>query len=414
MSKKHIETEPTAEEWVADLEYNEINKLDQRLGLTDDASRTLDPETLPYEIRQKVYHLLSERKKAKAESDAAQDAGRSNSIKENPFYLLNVRAIDSRVHILDQVQSRSLTIDEALCQKAATSLTNPRTRLAAELSWFAGIDPEMSEVLLSEVNSDLMLCAQSTQLGAYRLARANIISAALEQYTPTNFLEPVFKDIIVRLCYTSPNLDADSITKLVNRDRAKSGFALIQNTGWVEEEIENRRKHYKKTLTACLDRMPTDMMVRLMTTLAITQFPANESTPLFNELIDAYELGAQNFLNKEFENIEKLVDVMINTINSPNGADGLLTQLNTVLRNWIKVARPIQVNMHHRGLAHPHSERVIGKIRGLSIELCNEHSFYSLGLRVTGIMLNAFDEELSFYSKLQDDAKLIRELLEQV
>lgn len=403
--------EPSAEEWVRNLDVLEVGRLDGRLGLTDLQYEAPDPETLSFEVRQKVYHLLSEKKKKKAESDAAQDASRSNDLKENPFFLLNVNALDSRARILDQVQSRSLIIDEALCQKSASTLTNPRTRLTAEISWFTGIDSEMSKALMRELERDLLLCSHSLGLDSYPLTKANIISAALERYNPTEFLEPVITQRIMRLCQVSNKLNPEPIMKSINRDREKAGFTLVQNESWVGEEIENRKKHYKKVLTNCIDRMPTEMMIRTMTTLATSYFKDDDATPLFNELIDAYELGAQSFLNKEFENLEKLVDAMTKSISSPYGSEKLMSQSHAVLRNWCKVARPIQINMHHRGLPHSHSERIMRKLRSLSIDLCNDHGFYNLGERITGIMLNTFDKELSFYPQLEGDLKQIHKHL---
>ena len=409
MSQEH-----NAEEWVHNLEVLEVGKLDERLGLSSEHYDSPNPETLPSEVRQKVYYLLGEKKKKKTESDAAQDPNRSNGIKENPFYLLKVSTLDSRTRILDQVQSRSLVIDEALCQKAASTLTNPRTRLSAEIGWFTGIDPEMSLRLMREIERDLLLCSHSLGLDSYSLTKGNLISAAMEQYNPTEYLELVITQRIMRLCQVSKSLKAESIMKSINMDREKAGFTLVQNESWVEEEIENRRKHYKKVLTACIDRMPTEMMIRAMTSLATTYFQGDDATPLFNELIDSYELGAHSFLNREFENVEKLIEAIKKGVEAQwHGVQPLVTQLDKVLKNWCRVARPIQVNMNQRGLVHRHADTLGWTTRRLSLDICNNNDAYNIGKQLTSMLIKAFDQHIELSARLQEDAKMLDKILSQ-
>ena len=56
------------------------------------------------------------------------------SIDSVPFAVLGATPHDTRKRIVELAEERSLELDPAVCQKARSDLTNPRTRLTAELA----------------------------------------------------------------------------------------------------------------------------------------------------------------------------------------------------------------------------------------------------------------------------------------
>ena len=76
------------------------------------------------------------------------------SIHKNPFSLLCVSTRDGRKLIVERAEERSLAVDPASCQQARSELTNPRTRLAAEISWLPGVSPRRATALLNSLTAD--------------------------------------------------------------------------------------------------------------------------------------------------------------------------------------------------------------------------------------------------------------------
>src|SRR3546814_15739866 len=64
---------------------------------------------------------------------------------------------------------------------------------------------------------------------------------------------------------------------------------------------------------------------------------------LIDDLVDSYEVETQGFLQKEAENVHKLIKTARDSANSGEAAvKPYVDKLDAVARNWDKVAQPIR------------------------------------------------------------------------
>lgn len=70
---------------------------------------------------------------------------KSTALHQAPFALLGVTTRDDRRRIVELAEDKSLELDHDVCQKARSDLTNPRTRLRAEIAWLPRVDHIVGE-----------------------------------------------------------------------------------------------------------------------------------------------------------------------------------------------------------------------------------------------------------------------------
>ena len=334
-----------------------------------------------------------------------------SSIHKNPFWVLGVTVRDNRHLIMERAEERALSADPVECQKARSDLTNPRARLSAEVAWLPGVSPRMAEKLVESLERDPLEIGNQT--GIPEISRANLMAAALELTDPSESDASALADFMQALGEVVDSIEPDTILRDVNEDRAVAGFPEMRDIGAVEEELELRRRHYKSVLKNSLDGMPSAMLVETMTTL-VDQSTASGSCSapsLVDDLVDSYELETHAILEKESENIRKLIQSALAA--APSGArsvDPILTKLDQVIRSWCRISHPIQMSMKARGIDQGQSERLAYDIRSMGIDLYNKHDLLAQAERVTRLIQELFNSLPELAEKAQSDAQALRKL----
>ena len=93
----------------------------------------------------------------------------------NPFYILNATQRDSWHRIIELAEEKNLLSDTDSGITARTELTNPRKRIAAEVAWLSGVEPERiyDILLLLEASAENHLnCDKTTSKSIDSLAAA--------------------------------------------------------------------------------------------------------------------------------------------------------------------------------------------------------------------------------------------------
>lgn len=339
------------------------------------------------------------------------------SIHTNPFCILGVTTRDDRRKIVEMAEERALHLDHDTCQKARSDLTNPRARLSAEMAWMPGVAPRMAEKLTKSLSEDPHTVRSDENLP--ELARANLMAAAFELIDEDEDAESI-AEFIRDFSWVVESIDADDVLRDVNEDRAISGFPEIKGIEAIEEELVERRKAYRSTLKSLLDSMDPDKLVETMTDAVsvATDDGEDQGPALIDELADAYEVETQGFLQKESENISKLVESIRQA--APRGHSAvspILDKLEKVARNWDRVAQPIQLSAKSRGIQHRPSREIAYELRSLGIDLNNEHDMLEQAHRMTNLLQDIFAELPEVSERLGEDAQAIaglrRQALEQ-
>ncbi|MGE0041331.1 MAG: hypothetical protein AB7H88_15805 [Vicinamibacterales bacterium] len=334
---------------------------------------------------------------------------RETSLHRSPFWILRASSRDNRQVIVERADQRSLEMDHDVCQRARSELTNPRTRLAAELSWLPGLSPKKAEQLAARILSEPM----AVEPGIPALAHLNLMVAAFETLDGGVPASDVAR-FIQEIASESEEMVVAHVRRDINEDRAVSGFPELTSDGPIDEGLSNRKRQILDAIRGTLDRLPTDHIVSALTQTveAATGGGEYHAPELVDELVDAYEVEAHQFLHKEGENISRLVEAAsaVAAVDKRSAGE-LVARIDQVARNWDRVAQPIQVSAKARGTAHVQSNELAFQIRDLAVDLFNQHDMVAESKRLTELLGAVFAEVPLIAERAEQDADAIAEVM---
>jgi hypothetical protein len=333
------------------------------------------------------------------------------ALHRNPFGLLGATTRDDRRKIVELAEEKSLELDHDACQKARSDLTSPRTRLSAEMAWLPGVSPRKAAQLTEMLLKDPMAIREESGLPA--LAHANLMAAAFEAVDSNDTAEDV-AEFIQEMAYLVDELTVDEIVRDINEDRAVSGFPEVRAGDQVEAELAERKRYFRNAIKDALNRLPSSSLVNAMTATvdSVTAGGEDHAPELIDELVDSYEVETQDFLQKEAENLHKLIKAARDSAKSGESAvKSLIDKLEIVVRNWDKVAQPIQLSAKARGIDHEPSNKLAYSIRSLAIDLFNEHDMLSQSQRLTCLIQKLFAELPEVSERVEQDAEALADIL---
>ncbi len=332
---------------------------------------------------------------------------------DNPFFLRGETTRDDRRKIVALAEEKSFEIDHDVCQKARSDLMNPRIRLNLEMAWLPGVHPKKTIQLMEQLHQDPMSVRLESELPP--LAHANLMAAAFDAVNDKFNLEDL-SDFIQEMAYIVDDITVDEIIHNINEDRAVSGFPEISARNQVEAELSERKHYFKNVVKESINRLPSQSLVEVMI-LAVDTATMNgeEHAPeLIDELVDAYEIETLDFLQKEVENVYKLIKKIRDFAPSgENVVTPLVEKLEVVASNWDKVAQPIQLNAKARGIEHEMSKELAYSLRNLCIDLFNEYDMLSHSQRITRLLQELFAELPEVVEKVEKDADALQEIFQK-
>lgn len=338
---------------------------------------------------------------------------RSTALHANAFALLGANPRDNRRRIVELAEEQSLAIDHELCQKARSDLTNPRNRLSVEVAWLPGVSPARAKTLLNQLLRDPLSIRGETGLPA--LAFANLLGAAFESISSADSAKDV-AEFIEQMADHVEYLSPEDVYRDINEDRSISGFPEVGSVDQVEAELTERRRYYRNSIKSALDRMQPASLVEAMTIAVDSATVGGEfhGPSLIDDLVDSYALESQEFLRREAENAEKLLKAARSSIGSGEGAiSPYIVKLESVVRSWNKVARPVQLSSKARGLDHDASKELAYSIRSLAIDLFNDHDMLATSRRLTALLEDQFSDIPDLAERVTADSETLSEIAER-
>lgn len=335
-------------------------------------------------------------------------------LSQNPFHILTATPRDNHARIMDLADERSLLLDAEECMTARLALTTPRKRLVAEVAWLPGIGPKRAEEILSLLESrPADIFAEDKLLS---VARANALAAALfrlPEYSAGNITK-----WILELAEAFEEIDPEKLKNLINEERVVAGFPEVTDLSAMEEEIQERRRYYLQVIKAALDNLASKELVEAVTDAveSATDVGEERCPILIADLVDAYEVDAQEFLDREEENIVALIEKLRTAVDAESDdsvLEPIVNRLIQVVKNWDLVAQPIQVSTKSQGLAHDASIRVAKRLRSLAIYMFNEHGKLELCQKLTNMLQEVFAEVVEIAELTANDADTLDDLAEQ-
>lgn len=328
----------------------------------------------------------------------------------SPFATLGATTRDDRKRIVELAEEKSLELDPEVSQKARSALTNPRTRLSAEMGWLPGVSPRKAFQLVEDLRSDPMAARETS--GVPTLAHLNLLAAALE-FADGGTDATDLTNFIREVAGLSEVLNPAEILRDINEDRAVSGFPAVQGIDQIEAELGERKRYYRNSIKDALNRLPTKLLIRVLTDAVdgATSGGEDHGPALIDDLVDSYEGETQSVLHREADNIDQLVKAARESAKAGEAAvKPLIDKLETVARNWDMIAQPIQLSAKARGIDHEPSRDLAYKIRSLGIDLFNDHNMLVQSRRLTGLLQELFREVPDVSERVEQDFGTLAEI----
>lgn len=198
--------------------------------------------------------------------------------KENPFYILGISMEANRDTIVQKADDMCFDApeNEEAIEQAKGILLNPQRRIRAELSW------------LPEVSSDIFekICfTENDILGLNSLAAMNFQLAAMEMYSPHDLADSILK---VDELYAT--IGIDELWKLMNKERKRAGFPLIQEAAMLKAPWQERRGEIKHIIQSCVEKLPNDVYIQISGMIAERAAARGKFGSILQDYIDDYKL----------------------------------------------------------------------------------------------------------------------------
>jgi len=337
----------------------------------------------------------------------------TTALHQSAFAVLGVTARDNRKHIVELAEEKSLELDHDVCQKARSDLTNPRTRLSAEIAWLPGVSPRKATQLVDNLLTDPM--AVRDESGLPTLAHLNLLAAAFEAVNGKHDADDL-AEFIMETAYLAEELTPEEVLRDINEDRAVSGFPEVRALDQIEAELTERKRYYRGAIKDALDRLPPMTLIQVITETVdgVTSGGEDHAPGLIDDLVDSYEVETHGILQKEAENVHKLIKAAREHADSGEAAvKPYVDKLDAVARNWDKIAQPIQLSSKARGIDHEASRDLAYEIRSLAIDLFNKHDMLAQSQRLTGLIQELFAEVPEIVDRVEEDADALADIFLQ-
>jgi hypothetical protein len=342
-----------------------------------------------------------------------KDAPTATAIELSPFAILSLSLRDNRQRIMEAAEEKGLFLESEVCSRARSNLINPRNRLSIELAWLPGVSPKRALELIGSVRHNPEGLIKNPQIEP--LALANLI-ASVTELLDARLKASELANWIIALANAGEKVDPEKTRRLVNEDRLVSGFPEIGSIDLVEQEITDRRKHFKEAVIQLLNRLDSDKLIEVTTAIveASTSGGTKHSATLIDEVVDSYQLETEGMLQAQALKIVEIIDCAKNS--ASKGEDVVLFIFDSVKKmtlEWTRVARPIQLGLKSRGLEHNLSSQLGRRIRGLAVDVTNEHGLLDTAREITDFLGNIFTELPEFSANLEDDVQALQGLFRQ-
>lgn len=335
------------------------------------------------------------------------------ALHQSAFSVLGVTTRDNRKRIVELAEEKSLELDHDVCQKARSDLTNPRTRLSVEIAWLPGVSPHKATQLIENLLNDPMAIREES--GLPTLAHLNVLAAAFEAVDGKHDANDL-AGFIMEVAYLAEELNPEEVLRDINEDRAVSGFPEVRALDQIEAELTERKRYYRGVIKDALDRLPPMTLIQVMTETVdgVTSGGDDHAPGLIDDLVDSYEVETQGILQKEAENVHKLINAARDHAGSGEVAvKPYLDKLDAVARNWDKIAQPIQLSSKARGINHDASRNLAYEIRSLAIDLFNKHDMFAHSQRLTDLIQELFSEVPEISDQAEEDADALSDIFQQ-
>lgn len=309
-------------------------------------------------------------------------------IKGNAFDVLGVTPEDDIASINEAADEKSWKdeANESMYEAVRETLTNPRKRLQAEVTWF-----------LKESNSafSLMNEVQNSRGSDIRLVVQKIVALDDEykQALQEESLNDIYTDIII--------------------SRKKAGISADIEQADIEEALsqlleEGAKAAIDTLLRQCSTREAAqigNVIAKELIQPGIGKYPKKYGDCI-RFFIDLYNMKVQNELDTRSEKIQQDIEAA-----KVYTSVAQLSPLFQEIEWFDYLAQPLQLYFEDQGQAdkQSQSEDIAGSLRKLSLFYHNERQLTELSIAVTEKAMQVFAENPKVLQQLQEDDEILKQ-----
>ncbi len=325
----------------------------------------------------------------------------------SPFYKLGISTRASKQKIVEACDEKSLSLDPELCARWRTQLTQPRSRIAYELTWLPGVSPSRSLSLLKLIqdrSSDIIKQCD----GLDPIVKCNVLSSYLSYNKPSDSSHLL--NILTTISEAFDQINPNNIVKAINEDRQLSQLPLIQDIDNIKDDLEEHRKYLAGVMKDALNNVksPDIIMTRLVE--KVTSNGQKQPLQLICDLTDLYQIEVKKYLDQ----LSDQINILTSRIQSDHEFEFEqdFTLLNKKVRLWDQIAQPIQLIAAAKGLDDEYSKKIATDIRNTALHLANEKDMHHAAQKITTLLGDIFKELPQFADKISADISALDGIIE--
>lgn len=336
---------------------------------------------------------------------------------DNPFHILKASFNSSKAELMDLAQEQSFSWDEDVCTQAHLTLSKPKSRLEAELSWILDVEPVPFDVdtLLSDFNDSEQVYQRFLSVLDMFQGQMYSFDAKIQAARKLNFInivktmcnrfpDRVAKDLAKYIqepvsfssCFfvtLSQYVDADfsSLREVFNEQRSNNDYAKITVADW-SEAVESFKQEVIQLMCKLLDHMPTYMLIHfLQQMLKFEQSLCLDNkltylSPALVAFFDRYEVNATDFFKNQEASLNKSLNQLIVAKLGSNPlflSNNYYHQTLSLVKTWLEVVTPLNIKSQLlTGKSHRQFNVLAYKLSEFSMQCRQAFSPRSVGLLI--------------------------------
>lgn len=287
-------------------------------------------------------------------------------------------------------------LDASTADEAMRLIGDPRLRLEAELGWplDAGdlADPGLPERLAGQ---PIGSAARDAPLARMLLLSQEVATGRLN----------VDATRIIEVAELWQAILPETITQLVNDARVKAAIPVAA-PDQVADALNRRRNKSARDLLASLDT--PEIAGQVLADAVRRGLTDAEPGPFLSDLVQRHTANSEaalQALEEEFDRIDRAVRAI------PDKAFSQLPSLQGALQRWDRINQPVQLLEQYRGHEEERSLALGRRLRGLAVDMTNEHAQPLFSDSLVRILLETFPQLEGLSATLRNDQQALAPLV---
>ncbi len=319
------------------------------------------------------------------------------SIKNNPFFLLNISTSASRREIIAAAEEQSFLHDASICSEAQNELVSINRRTAAEMDWFLDVDETNLNIIKSCISEQKEIPTDNLE--------------SLSRLNATLFNFSLLNNDIYELGYgiqdideQFSDLDEDEIINTINTCRNSAKMAVVQQAE-VSSELSKKRERIRQEITNKLSGLDKSDYIELTTIIGERYVDLEtEGGVIFEDILSQYEIDMQSEIESGVDSIRAQISKI------KNDKDVVVIKkdvqdLISLVKSWDVLAQPLQLKSQASGMPHEISDDLAHEIRNVAFYLNNEKGEAEIALSLVKNMYSVFEEIEDLASIFDEDSE---------